>query len=629
MSSRDRRRPRPLARATVSARVRPAASAPPPTWRDPWAWCSAASILPLLATCAGAPLGEPAAEDFDFLHRALFGGLGSLLDGGGSQAFWRPLAHQVYYATLGRLIVAHPLAVAALHALLLATAALLLYRVFRPALDGPGAAVAASFPVLAESTRLMLGWPTTFVDLGLLVFSALALHETSRRRLATALAALLAALLCKEAAVVTAVMMPLLPGRWEPRGRARWTVATAALTAAWAVVALGVRHAAHLALPHAAGRLVAQDVSLLGRLGWALGGSLRAMASLALVNEPHAVLAAVGAVALALVAAGWLVVSPAARARLAARRAWLAWGSGWFLLASVTFVPMYPYWGPHRAVYGGVGLGVASVTVLSSAHPALGVALAGGRLAMLALAPAAARATSGEPPETGAFMDFAHLTRLQHFLRETRVELRRSHPTLPPRSRVLFMAMPHQVVYSFGGSRAVQVWYGDPTLESLTFDAFQRQSDLPFTCALAYQPETPDEVVALPPDAVRAQESGHALLQRGHPAEALAVLAHADSLVSDPRAVVFRAGDTALRALASEALGRDREARRLALDALALYRHTPLARLVLGKQAMLVGDLDAAQAQIDSALADDPRQRDVLRLRAFLDELRRGVPGPR
>lgn len=73
-------------------------------------------------------MGEPAAEDFDFLHRALFHGMGSLLDGGGSQAFWRPLAHQVYYATLGRLALSHPGVLAGIHALLLALGALLVYR---------------------------------------------------------------------------------------------------------------------------------------------------------------------------------------------------------------------------------------------------------------------------------------------------------------------------------------------------------------------------------------------------------------------------------------------------------------------------------------------------------------------
>src|SRR5207247_4738644 len=94
----------PAVRGAAPAPVEP----PPPLWRDPWALVSVLSVLPLLARCIGAPLGEAVAEDFDFLRRSLLSGMGSLVDGGGSTAFWRPLAHQVYYAALGPLIVAHP-----------------------------------------------------------------------------------------------------------------------------------------------------------------------------------------------------------------------------------------------------------------------------------------------------------------------------------------------------------------------------------------------------------------------------------------------------------------------------------------------------------------------------------------
>ncbi|HEU5319495.1 MAG TPA: hypothetical protein VFX28_01745, partial [Methylomirabilota bacterium] len=64
---------------------------------------------------AGAPWGEPVAEDFDFLHRALFEGMGTLLDGGGSSAFWRPIPHQLYYATFGRASLATPALVTVFH----------------------------------------------------------------------------------------------------------------------------------------------------------------------------------------------------------------------------------------------------------------------------------------------------------------------------------------------------------------------------------------------------------------------------------------------------------------------------------------------------------------------------------
>ena len=53
---------------------------PPRGLGDPWAWTSVLAVLPLAIAMRGAPWGEPVAEDFDFLHRALFQGMGSLLD---------------------------------------------------------------------------------------------------------------------------------------------------------------------------------------------------------------------------------------------------------------------------------------------------------------------------------------------------------------------------------------------------------------------------------------------------------------------------------------------------------------------------------------------------------------------
>src|SRR5262249_55002760 len=143
--------PRPRRRVSRKRRVPPRAApapapvtSPPPVARDPWAWASLLAIVPLLVRSMGAPLGEPVAEDFDFLRRSLVHGIGSLLDGGGSTAFWRPIPHQLYYAALGPLMLGHPRLVATLHALLLAAGAVLIYRALRGALGGPVACAAAA-----------------------------------------------------------------------------------------------------------------------------------------------------------------------------------------------------------------------------------------------------------------------------------------------------------------------------------------------------------------------------------------------------------------------------------------------------------------------------------------------------
>src|SRR5262245_35679569 len=200
-------------------------------------------LVPLVLHSLGAPLGEPVADDFDHLHYALFTRHPTWFDGGGSLSFWRPLAYQGYFGLLAKAILASRLTVVVLHVALLAATVLLLYRTARRFLPGSWAASAATFPILIESTRALIAVPIHFVDLGLLAFSVLALHEAAASRLINAIVALLAALLCKESAVATALLLPWLPPR--PRrgsaSRGMWVVATAAVTAAWGLTYLAVR----------------------------------------------------------------------------------------------------------------------------------------------------------------------------------------------------------------------------------------------------------------------------------------------------------------------------------------------------------------------------------------------------
>src|SRR6267378_549157 len=194
------------ANAQPVAREAAARAPAPPFWRDPWGLLVSLSVLPLVWHSLGAPLGEPVAEDFDFLHRSLFGSH-SLLDGGGSMAFWRPVSHQLYYITFGSLMLDHPGAVATFHALFMTIATVLVYLALRRTWSGPAAAIAASFPLFSESTRTLLSWPSHFVDLGLWLFTAIAIFAASRGRLGLTLAALALALGCKEFALVAALLI--------------------------------------------------------------------------------------------------------------------------------------------------------------------------------------------------------------------------------------------------------------------------------------------------------------------------------------------------------------------------------------------------------------------------------------
>ncbi len=620
-----RREPdRPAARAAKPAAAPPLPPAPP-LLRDPWAWLAPLGVLPLLARCIGAPLGEPVAEDFDFLHRALILGTGTLLDGGGSQAFWRPIPHQSYYWLFGRAIVEHPGAVAAFHVFALALGALLFYRVAREALPGPAAAVAASFPLLAESTRTLVGWPTQFVDVGLYLFSALALHEASRRRLPTALVALLAALLNKELAVITALLMPLVPGPLARRDRIRLAAGAGAVAAVWAVAYLSVRHAAHLELPHGLERDPSELAVPLGaRLAWAFGGSVRAILSLTLMPGRHDALA-FGLVGLLLVAAGGLfATSAAARARLAALRAPVAWGLAWFVLYTASLATIYPLWQPNRSQIGSAGLGVATAAVLGAAHPLLPAAFVATRIGLLALAPAPATNISNSPPETGAFMDFERLTRLQRFMREMRALLEAHHPTLPHGSAIVRGSMPHGLVYAFGGDRAVQVWYRDSTLRLISSATFREHPEIAAAASVQFQPGHAHDLVLLPIAASRAQEDAYLALVAKRFDEAIRLYARAESLETDSLAYVFHAENLGGHAFALEMLERPDEAVPIARRALALYPKDVNARLVLASDALVHGRFDEGERWIDALLADDPNLRSALQLQSLLRQARGG-----
>src|SRR5262249_20610732 len=145
----------------------------PPLAKDPWAWLTLLALGPAIVHSLGAPLGEAVAEDFDFLRSALLERRHGFFEGGGSMAFWRPLAHQIYYSLLGETILSHPRIIAALHAVLLSVGSLLLYRVLRRSWPGPHAAAAAAFPLFLESVRELIAWPSHFVDLGSFFFAVL------------------------------------------------------------------------------------------------------------------------------------------------------------------------------------------------------------------------------------------------------------------------------------------------------------------------------------------------------------------------------------------------------------------------------------------------------------------------
>ena len=616
---------------TAGTRAAPAPPAAPPRFvTDPWAWATLLAVLPLAFAMRGAPWGEPVAEDFDFLHRALFE-RGTLFDGGGSEAFWRPIPFQLYYAAFARLILSAPAVVTVIHLALLALGALLLYRALRPTCSGPLACAAATFTLLAEGTRTIAGWSAQFVDVAVFVAVALAVHEASRRRWATSLAALLVALLSKEVAAVVGLLLPFVPGAArDRRERVRFAAGCAGVLLAWGLASSWVRHAAHLTLPrHLLESPEAVATSWPARVAWAFHGSLRAAASrprIAIEGDTGLAVATIlllGATALV------FAFDRPARVRLRRVAPWVAFGFGWFALATVTLAPLFPAWQSNRAHFGDVGLGIGTTALVGAAHPALAGALVAGRLALLASAPLAANVVADSLSETGAFMDWAHLTRLQRFLRAARRTLAARYPTLPHGAIVVQENLPHQLEYALGGNRALQAWYRDPTLRWMRFDAFRDSLATPVTVIVQGQGgRARHEVALVEPEAVRLLFQARPFLQADHHAEALALLDRADSLQRDTNAIKYRVTSGTWRAYAWIWAHRDSEAVVLARQVLAMDPGHVIAHQVLALALANRGELAAALREVSVAESLEPGDAAMAALRAQIESRMRARLSP-
>lgn len=635
---------RPPKRADADRPVVPRPPAPP-FLRDPWLLVSALAVLPALLFARGAALGEPVAEDFDFLRHVLLEGRWSWLDGGGSLSFWRPLSQQTYYGIFGRLMLDHPRAIATVHVGFLVATTVLLYRLLRTWWSGSLAASAAVFPLLAESTRSLITWPGHFADVGCLFCSVLALHEAVRRRLPTSLLALTAALLCKEQAIVTAVLLPWLPGAGsapaaqksavarDDRGRAHptassgfvhgprraWVLASGAVLIAWILTYTTVRRAAGLALPHGVeSDLATHAVPIARRLLWAFTESGRALFSLPVAMTPREVIASTVLLVLAVLSALPLLLRKPAARRAQPDRALALWGLAWFVLSSAALASIFPLWSPARSIFGAVGLGVLLAAAWSSLRPMFFAGLLAVKLGALALAPAAPAMITDAPPANGDFMDFARITRLQRLMAETRSTLQRALPHVPRHAVFGESGMPREAVYAFGESRAVQAWYRDTTLRWVSTRTAMTDTTANVVAIVQFQRGHRPPIALVDPRAMRAMGEARDDIGRRDWAGALARLAAADSLQPDANARVFRSDVAAHRTYALGGLGEFGPAIAEAARGLRLAPENRALRMAYASMLHFHGDTAAAAAEFDRLQREEPGDSAVARLRRDL-----------
>lgn len=602
-----------------------APSLAPPWFRDPWLWIAVLAVLPLILHMRGAPWGVPVADDFDYLHRVALSGGHTLLDGAGSIFYWRPVGRQVYFEALWRAILGAPALVAWLHLALLALASAILYRALRVTwASGAAACAAATFPLLAESTRMLVTWPSNFQDLGAMLFAALAIHAAAHRRLGFALAALLLSLFCKEVGVLAALLIPWMPQRngMALRERLRWAAWTVGLVVLWGAAYLAVSRAAGLVLP----AQLEQDPAALAapltqRIGWALWNSARSAFSLPAIEAPGERMIWIGLGAIMIAALLMTALRPASRARRRALGGWPAWGLLWFALAGSTLLAIFPTWAAYRGLFATVGLGVTLCAVFGAAHPTLLAALVALRLATFAASPGPPPTVSTVAMVTGAQIDYPNLVRLQRLVGETRELLQAEFPALPRGAMVGQHHLPLMSEWAFVGSRALQVWYGDSTLAWVRFDAFRADTTLPLVTIVEYQDESPLQVALVEPDAMRALLAAEAAIRAGDWAATLTSLERAEREQRDPGADVFLGTVAAKKALAFAGTGRLEAAEQAAREGLERWPRNPDSRYVLAFIREREGRLAEAAAQLDTLLLLYPEDEGA---RAFRERIRGG-----
>jgi hypothetical protein len=537
-------------------------------WRDPWLIAGFLAPLVLLPLLIGERLGEPVADDYDYLHHLLTGSW-SWFDGCGSNLYWRPISRQAYYAVLAPWMLHHPLAVAFVQMACLCLAAALLYRAFRSSLGSSAAFAVSTAPWMMESSRLLIAWPSCFQDVGALLFVSLALHEAVAARRWSFLGAGLAALLCKEVAVVALITIVACPAvhLGSASRRRTWIVSVGLLVVAWAAVYSWVYARASLALPGSPWSPLAWTRGITLVPWW----SFQAIWSLPPSSGPLDVLVVLGLVALI----PWSRVGAVLGSHGQELRAWWTWGLLWSVPLVLTLVPFFPGWAPYRFAFVGFGILTATVATLGALHPLAVPGFVLLRLGLLAIAPGPVMEVAMEPPFRGASIDTPQLSRLQRFVADVRHELQSRYPTLPHDAAVVWENFPTMTEYAFGAQPALHVWYRDSTLKWVPISRWIANPSQPAVTIVEYQGNPSTTVALVESEAMRALLRANDALNSGREEESLTWLSRAESLQVDTTAQVFLGSIAGKRGYALASLrfkeGRYDEARSHLLALLATH----------------------------------------------------------
>jgi hypothetical protein len=404
-------------------------------------------------------LGIPVADDYLFLERARFhrvDWLGTM----GAANYWRPLSRQLYFTAMAPVLTHAPWLASVLAVLLFVLLYAILYRLARRRFTPAIAAGVASFPLLAEPSRLLLVWPSGFQHLAAAVLAALAIERAVAGSLVPAVIAALLALLGNEAAWFALPALPVIAwARGLRRGElARWGIAALGVAAIW-----GIGYAMSLARGPRLGPALGPGLTRgVGGAAAVLGRSL--VAQLGLESLPSGFHDAGIAIAVAIVLAAVGVRLFTRRARTGGGLVVVGGGLVWFVSGVAPLALIWPDWNSWRTTIASGGLGFALIGGLALASPPLAGALVGLRLVALLLAAPAPGTVTSLPPATVSSLSFERIVRLQRIVESARRVLRARHPALPRGGVVRFWNLGQLAEVGFNGSSALRVWYGDSTL---------------------------------------------------------------------------------------------------------------------------------------------------------------------
>jgi hypothetical protein len=505
MAAMTRPRRRPSGERPIADRARR------PSWAEgqsprTWLAAGAVALIALFWACRGAPLGVPVADDYAFLYRLRFQHPLDWFDSMGAAYYWRPLSRQAYFSLIGPHLVEAPWIAVAIEASLFAVLFVVLYRIARRMAPPPAAAAIAAFPLLSESARVLLGWPSGAQHLMAMVLVALSVHEALAGRLATAGLSAAAGMLAHDSA---AIVLPFLPALawWRTRraGDALKVLGVVAAVAALWAFGYTIARAHGVQFPPGGGGAFSRLPDLFRR-------ALTAQLNLEDLDEFRRppVLVAYGLVA---IWAAFAFARRAARERVQARWAPLAAAGAWFLVGSLPLAVLLPDWNSWRGSVPGLGFAFFATGLLALASSEIALGFTAVRLVALLLAASPDPLVNRDAPKTATDMSFIRIARLQHIVGDTHRALVGRHPTLERGADIRYWWAPTMAEVGFLGPDAVRVWYADSTV---TWRGYGGRPGAPGVDAvIEYDLHRQWKVVAIEPEALRLMAEGQFALEAG------------------------------------------------------------------------------------------------------------------